>query len=175
MISGAQWGFTPGKSTITSLLSTFNDILQLLEHGADVALTFFDLRKAFDSVHYLPLLQKLKDIGLEQHILQWLTLYLSDRQQHVVVDGATSNASSVLSGVLQGSVLGPFLFLVYINCVSLVPLSEGSKISMYADDILLSNPINHPDNYDDLQRDIDAIQECICKCHLTLNPSNANT
>ena len=79
----------------TSLLSTFHDILQLLEHGADVALTFFDLRKAFDSVPHLPLLQKLKDIGLEQHVLQWLTSYLSDRQQRVVVDGATSNVSPV--------------------------------------------------------------------------------
>ena len=59
LISGAQWGFTPGKSTITSLLSTFNNILQLSEHGTDVAVTFFDLRKAFDSVPHLPLLQKL--------------------------------------------------------------------------------------------------------------------
>ena len=66
-----------------------------MEHGADVALTFFDLRKAFNSMSYLPLLQKTKDIGLEQHDLQWLTSYLSD----VVVDGATSNASPVLSGV----------------------------------------------------------------------------
>ena len=98
--------------------------------------------------------------------------WLSGRQQRVVVDSATSNVSPVLSGVPQGLVLGPLLFLVYINCVSLVPdVSEGSKISMYADDILLSKPINHPDNYDDLQRAIDAIQECISHWHLI--PQNA--
>ena len=90
LISGAQWGFTPWKVNHYITLSTFNDILQLLEHGAIVALTFFDLRKAFNSVLHLPLLQKLEDICLEQHVLQWLTSYLSDRQQHVVVDGATS-------------------------------------------------------------------------------------
>ena len=170
LISGAQWGFTPGKSTITSLLSTFNDILQLLEHGADVAVTFFDLRKAFDSVPHLPLLQKLKDICLEQHILQWLTSYLSDRQQHVVVDGATSNASLVLSGVPQGLVLGPLLSL----CTSTVcPLRDQRYQCMQTkffsasrSTILTTTMINY-----DLQSDIDAIQECISKCHLTLNPS----
>ena len=125
-----------------------------------VSLTFFDLRKAFDSVPHLPLLNKLKNIELEQHVLQLLTSNLSDRQQYIVVDGATSKTSPVLSGVPQGSVLGPLLFLIYINCVCLVPLSEGSRISMYADDILLCKPIHHPENYDDLQRDIDAIHEC---------------
>ena len=69
-ISGAQWGFTPRKSTITVLLSTFHDILQFLEYGTDVCLTFFNLRKAFDSVPHLPVLNKLKDIELEQHVLQ---------------------------------------------------------------------------------------------------------
>ena len=127
-------------------------------YSADVALTFYDPRKVLDSVLHLPLLQKLKDIGLEQHVLQWLTSYQSDRKQHIVVHGATSTTSPGLSGVAQGSVLGLSLFLVYINCVSLVPVSEGSKIPMYADYILLSKLINHPDNYDDLQRDIDAIR-----------------
>ena len=105
---------------------------------------------------YLSLLQKIKDISLEQHDLQWLTSYLSD----VVVDGATSNASPVLSGV--PCIRIGFRPVFYFLCTSTVcpwchDLHEGSKISMYADDILLSKPINHPDNYNDLQRDIDAI------------------
>jgi len=71
-LSAAQWGFCPGKSTVTALVSTFHNILQLMENGFDVSLVFFDLRKAFDSVPHLPLLHKLKDIGLNQHILQWM-------------------------------------------------------------------------------------------------------
>ncbi len=86
MFAGDQWGCTPGKSTATALLSSFHVILQLLESGADVSLVFFDLRKTFDSVPHLPLLQKLSNCGLNQHILQWITCYLSDRKQYVVVD-----------------------------------------------------------------------------------------
>ena len=118
-------------------------------YGTDVCLTFFDLWQSTPP----PTLKKLlKDIKLEQHVLQWLKSYLSDKQQYVVVDGATSITSPVLSGVPQGSVLGPLLYLIYINCVCLVLLSEGSMFSMYADDILLCKPIHHPENYDNLQR-----------------------
>ncbi len=102
MVAGDQRGFTPGKSTVTALLSSFHEILQLLESGA---LVFFDLRKAFDSVPHLPLLQTLSNCGLNQHILQWITCYLSDRKQYVVVDGASSETTPVISGVPQGSVL----------------------------------------------------------------------
>ena len=143
LLSSSQWGFCPGKSTVTTLVSTFDDIFQLMDNGFDVSLVFFDLRKAFDSVSHLPLLQHLKDkvIGLNHHILQWIASYLCNRQQYVVVDGGLSGPTSVLSGVPQGSVLGPLLFLIYINHVSSLTLTDGSKLTMYTDDILLYKPV----------------------------------
>ena len=138
---------------------------------ADIALVFFDLQKAFDTVPHLPLLQKLRDHGLNPHILQWITSYLCDRKQFVVVDGASSDTTPVTSGVPQGSVLGPLLFLVYINCACSLPLTSGSKLTMYADDILLYKPIYCPEDYRYLQQDIDAINGCTRACHLKLNPS----
>ena len=141
LISENQWGFTPGKSTVTALLSTFNSVYQFLEQGCDVALLFLDLHKAFDSVPHVPLLQHLKNIGLDHHILQWVMSYLLNRKQYVVVEGASSDITSVVSGVPQGSVLGPLLFLTYLNSVNSLVLTEGTQITMYADDILLVKPI----------------------------------
>ena len=171
LLSEYQWGFSSGKSTVTALLSSINDILQLLESGADVSMIFFDLRKALDSVPHLPLLHKLHDCELDQHLLQWITDYLSGREQYVVVNGVFSTTAPVVSGVPQGSVLGLLLFLVYINCVSTLQLSTGTKLTIYADDILLYKPIHNPEDYSHLQRDIDDISDCIEAHHLTLNAS----
>lgn len=88
-----------------------------------------------------------------------------------MVDGATSTATPVLSGVPQGSVLGPLLFLLYINHISTLQLTNGSTLTMYADDILLSKPISCPEDYGGLQSDINTIHDCISASHLTLNPS----
>ena len=100
-----------------------------------------DLSKAFDSVpHLIPLLNKLKQIGLNPFITKWTESYLSGRLQLVVLDGVESSLLPVLSGVPQGSILGPLLFLIYIdkaaNCVS------SSSIAMYADDIALYRSIS---------------------------------
>ena len=87
------------------------------------------------------------------------------------MDCASSELVPIISGVAERSVLEPLLFLVYMNCVSSLALSSGSRITMYADDILLFKPVNGPEDYTSLQEDIDALFECVSTCHLTMNSS----
>ena len=153
-LSTSQWGFQAGKSTATALLSTTHNILNLLEAGNEVCAVFFDFRKAFDSVPHRKLLDKLQDLGLDERILQWVKSYLTDRSQKVIVNGESSDPTHVLSGVPQGSVLGPLLFLVYVDGVMDLPLSEVSQLVLYADDILLYRPIKCQSDYSALQHEI---------------------
>ena len=117
-------------------------------------LLFLDLSKAFDSVPHVPLLHHLKDTGLNPYIVQWIAFYLLNRKQYVVVQGESSTNTSVVSGVPQGSVLGPLLFLSYISSISQLPLSNGAQMTLYADYLLLIKPIKVANDYILLQQDI---------------------
>ena len=166
-----QWGFQPGKSTVTALLSVTHNWFKSLESGHDVCSIFFDLRKAFDSVPHRLLLDKLTGYGLDSHIVSWICSYLTDRKQHVVVGGDSSTNVSVLSGVPQGSVLGPLLFLIYIDDVAAsTNLTEGSVLNIFADDMLLYRPVTSIEDLHLLQQDIDKISEWVNINHLSLNP-----
>ncbi len=145
-LSDHQWGGCSGKSTTHALLSATSEWFELLDAGEKVGAIFFDLSKAFDSVPHKALL---KDSGLNRLLLNWIANYLTNRKQQVVVDGVKSNDLPVLdlSGVPQGSVLGPLLFLIYINDIDNIPLSLGTKLVIYADDVLLYRPIRSPHDY----------------------------
>ena len=112
----------------------FEEITKWVYDGSPVDVIYLDFQKAFDKVPHQRLILKLKLHGMGNSIINWIEQWLTDRRQRVVVDGEVSSWKSVLSGVPQGSVLGPILFLVYIN-----DLEEGvtGKILTFADDTKL--------------------------------------
>ena len=98
--------------------------------GTEIGAIFFDFKKAFDTVPHLPLLEKLEQLGLDPCIVTWIHNYLAERRQAVVLNGASSQSAHVISGVPQGSILGPLLFLIYIDDITHANISEASKLFM---------------------------------------------
>ena len=118
---------------------------QTLDSGSEVCAIFFDLQKAFDSVSHRSLIAKLRQLNINKFLLKWIVDYLTDRTQCIEVEGATSPSQPVPSGVPQGSVLGPLLFIIYID--GLTNALSNSSMSLYADDLLLYRTIQSPTDY----------------------------
>ena len=127
-----QHGFTYHKPCFTNLLETFEDWTKSNDQGLSTDIVFLDFKKAFDNVPHQRLLIKLRGYGMTNNFLNWISSFLSSRHQRVVVKGEMSKWYPVDSGVLQGPVLGPLLFILYVNDI---PDLVNSKVKMFADDI----------------------------------------
>ena len=158
------------KHFCSSILSVVHRLHLSLEDGQEVAAIFYDLKKAFDSVPHLPLLAKLSSFGIHPSIVSWVTSYLTSRSQQVVLNGVTSTACSVVSGVPQGSVLGPLLFILYTDEITRLSFA-GSLLNSYADDMVLFSSIRHSHDFDVFVQDHAKLCSSIQDHFLTLNSS----
>jgi len=151
LIKDSQHGFMSGRSCLTNLLDFMEEVTRELDNGNCVDVVYLDFSKAFDKVPHRRLLSKLKAHGITGKVLKWVSSWLSDRRQRVSVEGELSEWAPVKSGVPQGSVLGPLLFLVYINDID---EDIVSKLNKFADDSKVSKVVNSTADASILQDDL---------------------
>ena len=181
LICDQQHGFTSGRSCVTQLLDTLDCWTEILDRGGSVDVIYMDFRKAFDSVPHRRLMQKVEAHGIRGKVYQWTQDFLSKRTQEVAVNGVTSKEAAVTSGIPQGSVLGPLLFIMYINDL---PNHVHNEVRIFADDTKLFKEVQRVDRcslQEDLDRLTDWSRDWLLKfhpekcCHMRIGSSTTDS
>ena len=171
LLSSKQYGFISGRSTTLQLLNYIDKCVKTIAEGGVINTIYFDFAKAFDSVPHRRLISKLESYGISGSVLNWIKNYLNERQQTVSVNGEKSDPVEILSGVPQGTVLGPLLFVLYINDILDNTKSHGF---MFADDTKLFRQVTSKEDALVLQSDINLLDEWSKKWLLSFNKSKCH-
>ncbi|MEW8546320.1 MAG: reverse transcriptase family protein, partial [Candidatus Thiodiazotropha sp.] len=163
-----QHGFREKRSCETQLVMLIEDLARNASVGKQTDIILLDFSKAFDKVNHSKLLWKLHSYGIRGQVLSWIKAFLGNRSQRVVIDGEESDSIPVTSGVPQGSVLGPILFLIYINDL---PDEVCSQVRLFADDTALYLTIESEQDSSTLQNDLDRLSAWETKWDMEFNPS----
>ena len=170
LLTKNQSGFRPGDSTTNQLLYLVNEIHEAFDNPKclEVRAVFLDISKAFDKVWHEGLIFKLKQNGISGKLLKFFEDYLYNRKQRVIINGSYSELADINSGVPQGSVLGPLLFLVYINDLE---KNIKSKVKFFADDTMLYSVVNDPElSAAELNHDLDMVKQWAHQWKMEFNP-----
>ena len=160
----------------TQLINTMEEITRHLDRNKkpQIDALILDFSKAFDTVAHQKLLFKIDHYGIKGNTATWIKSWLTNRTQRVVVDGETSEPTPVTSGVPQGTVLGPLMFLLYINDIG-DNINNGTKIKLFADDCLLFRPISNPADQHQFQKDLDSLVNWSHQWQMSFNPQKCHT
>jgi len=161
-----QHGFRHGRSCETQLILAINDFAETLNNKGQTDLILLDFSKAFDKVSHEHLYHKLHHYGIRGNTLEWLKDFLTGRKQQVLVNGEQSDSTQVTSGVPQGTVLAPLLFLCFINDL---PKNILSTVRIYADDVILYTPVNSIEDCYQLQNDLATLERWANQWKMTFN------
>ena len=173
LLNSNQSGFCPGDSCINQLLAVTHEILEAFDcnPSLEVRLVFLDISKTFDKVWHEGLLYKIKSMGISGELYNLLESYLSGRLQRVVLNGQTSLWRPVSAGVPQGSILGPLLFLVYINDL---PNELKSNVKIFADDTSVFTIVKDKnENANTLNNDLMLISKWAYNWKILFNPDHS--
>ena len=154
IFADSQYGFRERRGCILQLLTVFDTWSKYIDSDIPVDTVFLDFRKAFDSVPHKRLLLKLERLGVSGNVLKWISSFLSNRQQRVVIKGQSSEWTDVSSGVPQGSVLGPLLLIMFVNDL---PDEVKSYCKLFADDAKLYKNLQNFEDFETIQNDLNKL------------------
>lgn len=166
VLKDSQHGFREGRSCLTNLLEFVEEMSLMVDGGEQVDVVFLDFSKAFDKVPHERLLVKLESYGIYGQLLGWIREWLRGRRQRVVINGVGSSWSEVVSGVPQGSILGPVLFLLFVD-----DLEEGvvSRVFKFADDVKMFGGVGTEERVNVFRKDLKRMEDWALKWQMSFN------